>query len=69
MDALEIVDKIKNLLRSERARVVKIVRTLDEPRQLTGQELSELTAKLVSENDPAKAQTLSVEISSGFYGK
>ena len=69
MNAVEIIDEIKHLPPVEQARVVSFVRTLDETRQLTGEELTALVGKLVEENDPAEVQRLKEEISSGFYGK
>ncbi len=45
------------------------VRTLDEGREWTGQELSEAAGMLAGENDPGKAEELKERIVAGFYGK
>jgi hypothetical protein len=69
VNAVEIIDEIKHLSPGEQAQVVSFLRTLDEDRQKTGQELEELAAKMVAESDPIKAERLKEEIISGFYGK
>jgi len=55
----EIIDEIKHLPPVELARVVSFLRTLDEGRQKTGQELEELAEKMAGERDPVRAQRAS----------
>ena len=69
MTAVEIINEIKHLPPGEQARVVRFVRVLDEGRQLSGQELGELGAKLAEESNPARAEALKDQIAAGFYGE
>jgi len=68
MTAARIIDEIRQLPASEKAQVLRFVRTLDEGRQLTGQELSNLAGKLPEEIDLTKVQALKYQILAGFYG-
>lgn len=68
MTAAEIIEEIKRLPRDERSRVIEFARHAEETRQLSGEELGELTRRMVEAKDSSEADRLKDEIVRGFYG-
>ncbi len=68
MTATAVIEEIKHLPREEQSRVIQFVNELAHSRQLTGEELGELTKQMVETKDPAEASRLREEIVRGFYG-
>jgi hypothetical protein len=69
MTAVEIIDEIKRLPRSEQNRVIDFVRKAGEVRPFTPEQLGELAKEMVGAKDPAEANRLQAEIVRRFYGK
>jgi hypothetical protein len=69
MTAVEIIDEIRRLPRSEQNRVIDFVLKAGEIRPLTPDELGELAKEMVEAKDPAEADRLQAEIVRGFYGR
>jgi len=68
MTAVEIIEEIKRLPRDEQNQVIEFARHAGENRQLTPEELGQLTKRMVETKDPAEADRLQEEIVRGFYG-
>jgi hypothetical protein len=68
MTAAGVIEEIKQLPRAEQTRVIQFVHELVRNRQLTGEELGELTKQMAEAKDPAEASRLKEEIVHGFYG-
>jgi hypothetical protein len=69
MTVVEIIEEIKRLPRAEQNRIIDFARKAGEARQLTPEELGELTKKMVEAKDPAEADRWQAEIVGGFYGR
>jgi len=69
MTAVEIIDEIRRLPRSEQNRVIDFVLKAGEIRPLTPDELGELAKEMVEAKDHAEADRLQAEIVRGFYGR
>jgi hypothetical protein len=52
----------------EQSKVVRFAKELDRTRQLSGDELTELTQRMVDATKPQEAERLKERIVSGFYG-
>ena len=68
MNAGTIIEEIKHLPPDERAEVASFVRTMDEKRQWTPEELGAACERMVQEQDERKAYVMWDQIKSGFYG-
>lgn len=68
MTAVEIIEEIKRLPREEQSRVIEFARQAGETRQLTPEELGQLTKRMVESPNAAEADRLQKEIVRGFYG-
>jgi len=68
MSAVDIIEQIRRLPEDEREKVKRFVRENLEPGQLSGEELGELSRRMVEAKDPAEAERLKLEIIRGFYG-
>ncbi len=69
MTAVEIIDEIRRLPRSEQNRVIDFILKAGEIHPLTPDELGELAKEMVEAKDPAEADRLQAEIVRGFYGR
>jgi hypothetical protein len=69
MTAVEIIEEIKRLPRTEQDRVIEFVRRSGESRPLTPDELGELAKQMIEAKDPAEADRLQAKIVRGFYGR
>ena len=67
MTAVEIIEEIKRLPKTEQSRVIEFARNAGN-RKLTPDELGALTKRMVDAKDPAEADQLQEEIVRGFYG-
>jgi len=67
--AVEIIEEIKRLPRTEQNRVIDFVRKAGESRPLTPDELGELARQMAEAKDPTEADRLQAEIVRGFYGR
>jgi len=63
--AVQIIEEIKRLPRSEQAKVVSFAR---QNLPLSPAELGELARRMIEANDPAEADRIQEEIERGFYG-
>lgn len=68
MTATAVIEEIKQLPREEQSHVIHFVHELERKRQLTPEELGELTRQMVEAKDPAEAKRLEEELVRGFYG-
>jgi hypothetical protein len=68
MTATAVIEEIKQLPRDEQSRVIQFVKELARERQLTGEELAELTKRMVETKDLVEADRLREEVVRGFYG-
>jgi hypothetical protein len=68
MTAEQIIDEIKRLDPKEQLGVIRFAYQLDAERQLSGQELSKLAARMAETDDAVEAATIRGEIVRGFYG-
>ena len=66
--AQQIIDEIKRLNPKEQLGVIRFAYQLDAERQLSGQELSKLAARMTETDDAAEAATIREAIVRGFYG-
>lgn len=69
MTAAEIIEEIKRLPPMEQNRVLDFVRTADDQRRLSPEELGDLAKRMAEVEDPVEADRLQVEIVRGFYGR
>jgi hypothetical protein len=68
MTAVEIIEEIRRLPRSEQSRVIEFARNSGVNRKLTPDELGALAKRMVEAKEPAEADRLQAEIVQGFYG-
>ena len=68
MSASQVIEEIKHLPPAEQAEVIRFAFQLARKRQLTGEELGELTSQMVESKDPLVASQLREQIIRGFYG-
>ena len=68
MTAVEIIEEIKRLPKSEQSRVIEFARNAALNRKLTPDELGALAKRMVEAKDPSEADRLQAEIVRGFYG-
>lgn len=68
MTAVEIIEEIKRLPRDEQSRVIEFARHAGENRQLSLEELGQLSKRMVETQDSAEADRLQETIERGFYG-
>ncbi len=71
MSLAEIKSAVEELSPSELAELAAFIRERDGTggsRRLSPRDLGELAAKLAGETDPAKAQALKEQLTTGFYG-
>jgi hypothetical protein len=68
MTAVEIISEIEHLPLPEKNRVIQFVRGLDDAGRLSGAELSRMAEKMAMTDDPAEADRIKEEITTGFYG-
>jgi len=68
MTAVEIIEEIKRLPKTEQTRVFNFARNAGANRKLTPDELGALAKRMVEAKDPAEAGRLQAEIVRGFYG-
>lgn len=66
--AQQIIEQIKRLDPKEQLGVIRFAYKLDAERQLSGQELSKLAARMTETDDAAEAATIREAIGRGFYG-
>jgi hypothetical protein len=69
MTASEIIREMDCLPPAELVKVVRHVKTLEEARQLSPEELGVLVDEFVEATDPAKVEQLQEKITEGFYGR
>jgi hypothetical protein len=69
MTAVEIIEEIKRLPRTEQDRVIEFVRIAGEGRPLTPDELGDLAKQMTEAKDPVEADRLQAKIVRGFYGR
>jgi hypothetical protein len=66
--AQQIIDEIKRLAPKEQLGVIRFAYRLDAERQLSGEELSKLAARMSETDDAVEAATIRDTIVRGFYG-
>jgi hypothetical protein len=66
--AQQIIDEIKRLDPKEQLGVIRFAYQLDAERQLSGQELSKLAARMTETDDAVEATKIREAIVRGFYG-
>ena len=69
MTAVQIIEEIQHLAPEEKSRVIGYVRSLDRPRKLSSDELSDLEKRLVAAQTDEEAEDLKRQITAGFYGE
>ena len=69
MTAVEIIEEIKRLPRSEQNRVIDFLRKARQDVPLTPEALGELAKQMAETKDPVEADRLQGEIVRGFYGR
>jgi hypothetical protein len=69
MTAAQIIHEIDRLPPREQSKVVRFAKELDTKRQLSGDELTELSQRMVDATDPLEADRLKEQIIKGFYGE
>jgi hypothetical protein len=67
--AQQIIEEIKRLDPKEQLGVIRFAYQLDAERQLSGQELSKLAARMTKTDDAVEAATIREAIVRGFYGE
>jgi hypothetical protein len=67
--ATEIIEEIKRLDPQQQLGVIQFAYQLDAERQLTGDELSSLAARMVKATDPAEQARIREQIIGDFYGQ
>jgi hypothetical protein len=67
--AAQIMHEIASLPPREQSKVIRYAKELDSSRQLSGDELTELTQRMVEASDPVEAERLKKEIIAGYYGE
>ncbi len=68
MTAQQIIDEIKRLDPKEQLGVIRFAYQLDAERQLSGQELSKLAARMAETDDAVEATKIREAIVRSFYG-
>ena len=68
MRAQQIIEEIKRLDPKDQLGVIRFAYQLDAERQLSGQELSKLAARMTEMDDVVEAATIRETIVRGFYG-
>lgn len=68
MTAQQIIEEIKRLDPKEQLGVIRFAYKLDAERQLSGDELSKLAARMTETDDAVEAATIREAIVRGFYG-
>ena len=68
MTAVEIIEEIKRLPRTEQNRVIEFARHAGESRPLSPEQLGQLAQRMVETPNAAEADRLQEEIVRGFYG-
>ncbi len=68
MTAQQIIEEIKRLDPKEQLGEIRFAYQLDAERQLSGQELSNLAARMTEIDDAVEAATIRETIVRGFYG-
>jgi hypothetical protein len=66
--AQQIIEEIKRLDPKEQLSVIRFAYKLDAERQLSGDELSKLAARMTETDDAVEAATIREAIVRGFYG-
>jgi hypothetical protein len=69
MTAVEIIEEIKRLPRTEQDQVIDFVRQAGASRPLTPDEIGGLAKQMAETKDPSEADRLQTEIVRGFYGR
>jgi hypothetical protein len=69
MTAQQIIEEIKRLDPKEQLGVIRFAYQLDAERKLSGQELSQLAARMTETDNPVEAATIREAIVRGFYGE
>ncbi len=68
MTAQQIIEEIKRLDPKDQLAVIRFAYQLDAERQLSGQELAKLAARMTETDDAVEAATIREAIVRGFYG-
>ena len=68
MTAQQIIEEIKRLDPKEQLGVIRFAYQVDAERQLSGQKLSKLAARMTETDDAVEAATIREAIVRGFYG-
>ena len=68
MTAQQIIEEIQRLDPKEQLGVIRFAYQLDAERQLSGDELSKLAARMTETDDAVEAATIREAIVRGFYG-
>ncbi len=68
MTAQQIIEEITRLDPREQLGVIRFAYQLDAERQLSGQELSKLAARMTETDEAVEAATIREAIVRGFYG-
>ena len=68
MTAQQIIKQIKRLDPKEQLDVIRFAYQLDAERQLSGEELSKLAARMTETDDAVETATIREAIVRGFYG-
>jgi hypothetical protein len=68
VSALEIIAEIQRLPPAEQEHVVRLASALTEDRELSGDEIDGLVARLLETSDPIEKALLRESIVRGFYG-
>jgi hypothetical protein len=66
--AQQIIEEIKRLDPKEQLGVIRFAYKLDAERQLSGDELSKLAARMTETDDAVEAASIREAIARGFYG-
>jgi hypothetical protein len=68
MTAQQIIEEIKRLDPKEQLGIIRFAYQLDAERELSGQELSKLAARMTETDDAVEAARIREAIVRGFYG-
>ena len=69
MTAAKVIEEINDLPPDEQAKVIQHALDLARRRQLSADELGELTDRLANTDDPAEIIRLKSAMTRGFYGE
>jgi hypothetical protein len=69
MTATEVIREIEALPPAGQAEVIRFTQELQERRQLSGDELTQLARQMTATDDPVAKEALKEVIVRGFYGE